>query len=172
MNWEDLRLLILDVDGVLTDGRLWDGAGGPEAIGGLASKAFHVQDGYAIKLWQRCGGATAILSGRRSPAVERRAAELGIAWCRTGSDDKLATYHELLKSAEIGDEQVAYVGDDLPDVPPMTRCAFPVAVRNAVPAVKRWAEYVTKRCGGDGAVAEIVELVLRKQRRWTGMVQP
>ena len=161
-----IELLILDVDGVLTDGRLFP-APQPSEVPELSGKAFHVQDGHAIKLWQRCGYQTAILSGRDSPYVTSRARELGIGWCRTGADDKLSAYVQLIESAACIDAAVAYVGDDLPDLRPMARCGFPVAVANAVPAVKQAAAYVTRRAGGSGAVAEVVELLLRRQKRWS-----
>ena len=161
-----IELLILDVDGVLTDGRLFP-APQPSEVPELSGKAFHVQDGHAIKLWQRCGYQTAILSGRDSPYVTSRARELGIGWCRTGADDKLSAYVQLIESAAYIDAAVAYVGDDLPDLRPMARCGFPVAVANAVPAVKQAAAYVTRRAGGSGAVAEVVELLLRRQKRWS-----
>lgn len=161
MNFTAIRLLILDVDGVLTDGRVTASRGGEDA------KAFHVQDGCAIKVWQQHAGLVAVLSGRESSEVKRRAEELGIAWLRMGIDDKLLGFEELLQSAEVPASAVAYVGDDLPDLGPMRRSAWPVAVANAVPTVKRAAQYVTRRRGGEGAVAETIELLLRKQRRWS-----
>jgi len=160
MDFTAIRLLILDVDGVLTDGRVTASRGGEDA------KAFHVQDGCAIKVWQRSRGLVAILSGRESSDVKRRAEELGIAWVRMGMEDKLIGFEEILRSAEVAAEASAFVGDDLPDLGSMRRCGFPVAVANAVPTIKRVAEYVTRRRGGEGAVAETIELILRKQRRW------
>ncbi|MBN1510607.1 MAG: HAD hydrolase family protein [Phycisphaerae bacterium] len=160
MDFGSINVLILDVDGVLTDGRLRFGPDGEDV------KMFHAQDGYAIRLWQRAGYQTAILSGRRHPAVERRAAELGIACVRQGEGKKGEGYRAVCESLGASDAHVCYVGDDLPDLAPMMRCAFPVAVANAVPAVKTVARYVTDRGGGEGAVAEVVELVLRKQHRW------
>lgn len=162
MEFNAIRLLVLDVDGVLTDGGVTlSGAEEP------STRTFHVQDGLAIKLWRERGGRAAIISGRSSDAVARRAAELGIEWVRQGISDKIAAYEELLMLAHTDDSSVAYVGDDLPDLPPMLRCALPVAVVNAVPQVKRAAAYVTRRKGGSGCVAEIVEFLLRKQKRWT-----
>ena len=161
MDLTSIGLLILDVDGVLTNGRIVTGPDG-EGV-----KEFHVQDGCAVKLWQRCGGLVAILSGRGGEAVVRRAAELGIELVHTGVTDKLATYESILVSAGRRDEAVGYVGDDIPDLAPMARAHFSVAVADAVPAVKRAADYVTRRAGGRGAVAEVVELLLRKQKRWS-----
>lgn len=161
MELASIDLLILDVDGVLTDGHVVAGPNG-ESI-----KRFHVHDGCAVKLWQRCEGRVAILSGRGGEAVTRRAAELGIKWVHTDVTDKLAAYDAILASAGRRDEAVAYVGDDLPDLAPMARAGFSVAVADAVPAVKRAADYVTRRAGGRGVVAEVVELLLRKQKRWS-----
>jgi len=161
MNAASIELLILDVDGVLTDGRLIMASEGEPA------KPFHAQDGCAIKLWQRCGKRVAILSGRPSAAVTRRAAELGIEHVRTGAVDKLSAYTEIVSLLGCTDAVAAYVGDDLPDVGPMRRCGLPIAVANAVPAVKQVSQYVTRRRGGEGAVAEVVELLLRKQKRWS-----
>ena len=161
MNPARIELLILDVDGVLTDGRIVMEGGGER------TKHFHVQDGCAIKLWRRCGGKVAILSGRSAEAVDRRARELGVDWVHTGVERKLDAYKTILASSGLGDAHVAYVGDDLPDLGPMARSAFPLAVSDAVPAVKRSALYITRRGGGCGAVAEIVELLLRKKGRWS-----
>lgn len=174
MDWSRLRLLILDADGVLTDGKLWAACdpASPAAALDLNGKAFHVQDGRAIKQWQACGGLSAILSGRTSPGLEKRAAELGIRWCRTGVKAKVPAYDEILQAAGLTDADTIYVGDDLPDVGPMQRAAFSVAVANAVPAVKQRADHVTRHPGGDGAVAEVIERVLRKQGKWSTPGQP
>lgn len=160
MNTASIELLILDVDGVLTDGSVWS------VSDGGTTKGFNVHDGSAIKLWQRCGGKVAIVSGRTEEVVTRRAAELGIEWVHTGVTDKLVAYEAVVSAAKCGDAGTGYVGDDFPDLPPMGRCAFPVAVANATPAVKRAALYVTRHSGGAGAVAEIVELLLRKRNQW------
>jgi len=161
MDLTAIRLLVLDVDGVLTDGRITASAGGDDA------KSFHVQDGYAIKLWQKSGGNVAILSGRRSGDVQRRADELGIALVRMGMDDKLVGLNELLERASTSGAQTACMGDDLPDLAAMRVCGFPIAPANASPTIKRVARFVTRRRGGEGAVAEAIELILRKQRRWS-----
>ena len=155
---------MLDVDGVLTDGRITLGPDGD------AGKGFCVQDGCAIKLWQKVGGKVAILSGRKSPEIARRASELGIEQVHMGVTDKLAAYETIIAAGSIDTEYVAYLGDDLPDLGPMRRCGFAVAVANAVPTVKRAAAYVTRRAGGFGAVAETVELLLRQQGKWQGAV--
>ena len=150
-----VRLAIFDVDGVLTDGTLWIG---PQ---GEAFKAFNILDGHGLKMLQAAGVATAILSGRKSEAVARRATELAIAHVVQGADDKLAAFERLLGEAGVTPEACAFVGDDLPDLMVMQRCGFAVAVANAVEAVKRSAHYVTNASGGRGAVREFCELVLR-----------
>lgn len=164
MNTNDIKLLVLDVDGVLTDGGILVGRDGEE------TKRFAVQDGCAIKLWQQARGTVAILSGRGGPAVEKRAAELGIEIVALCVGDKSAGFEKLLSDTGFSEAATAYVGDDLPDLAPMRRAGWPVAVANAVPEVKRAAAYVTRRSGGSGAVAEIVELLLRQQGRWTAQV--
>lgn len=161
MNMTDINLLILDVDGVLTDGRV------AFAAEGEAAKSFCVQDGCAIRLWMRSGGRVAILSGRSEQSVVRRAAELGIETVRTGVADKRSGYREIRDLAGCDDRVVAYMGDDLPDLGPMSQCGLAVAVADAAPSVKRAADYVTRRRGGTGAVAEVVELLLRKKNRWS-----
>lgn len=161
MNWTSIELLVLDVDGVLTDGRILS------SVDGGWEKSFYVQDGCAIKLWSQLGGQIAILSGRSESALDRRAAELGIQTVVKGVSDKTAALEAMLSSSETDARCVAYVGDDLPDLGPMSRVAFPVAVANAHSAVKRSARYVTRRAGGRGAVAEVVEFLLRKQGRWS-----
>jgi len=162
MDFTAIKLLILDVDGVLTDGRLLIGPDGER------TKTFHVHDGCALKLWHRSGGHSAVLSSRASAALDLRAHELGISLVRAGVPEKVAGYEAILKEGAFIDAQVAYVGDDLPDLPVMARVGLPIAVAQAVPAVKKRATYVTARRGGQGAVAEVVELLLRKQRRWSG----
>ncbi|UCE60926.1 MAG: HAD hydrolase family protein [Phycisphaerales bacterium] len=161
MNFASIDVLILDVDGVLTDGTIVTTADGDGA------RRFNVQDGCALKLWQRCGGKVAIISGRGGEAVTRRADELGIDWVHTGISEKLPVYEAILAEAGCTDEAVAYLGDDLPDLPPLARAGFPVAVADAVPVVKRASSYVTRRRGGCGAVAEVIELLLRKKKRWS-----
>lgn len=161
MNLSAIDWLILDVDGVLTDGTITMDADGE------LTKSFHVQDGFAIKLWHQSGGHTAILTSRKHPAVKRRAAELGIEEVRVGVSDKLDGYEEMISSKGCSADSICYVGDDYPDLKPLSRSGFGVAVSNAVPAIKRSAGYVTRRRGGCGAVAEIVELILRKKKMWS-----
>lgn len=150
----DIRAIVLDVDGVLTDGRLYFTAAGE------SMKAFYVQDGTAIKAWQHSGRQLAFLSGRESPVVEARAKDLGVSCVVQGRVDKLEPFRELVSSWSLRPEQVCYVGDDTPDIPPMRACGFAVAVANAVPEVKKYAQYVTAVAGGAGAVREIIDHLL------------
>jgi len=162
-----VRLLLLDVDGVMTDGRITYSASGDEL------KSFHVRDGSGLKYWHRSGGRTAILTGRKSSVVERRAAELGIEIVRQGALDKGPVFDEILDSlagSGITPAEVACVGDDLPDLPPMRRAGLAIAVADAAAEVKEFAAAVTKTEGGRGAVREVVEAVLRAQGRWEAIL--
>jgi len=161
-----VRMLIVDVDGVLTDGRIIYGSGG------LELKAFDAQDGLGLKLARRIGLVTAIVTGRTSEAVERRARELEIGEVRQGASNKLGVYEELLGRYAFSDEAVAYVGDDLEDLPVLRRVGFAVAVANAVLEVKREADYVTLREGGRGAVRELVELILEAKGLRGRLLEP
>jgi 3-deoxy-D-manno-octulosonate 8-phosphate phosphatase (KDO 8-P phosphatase) len=154
-----VRLAIFDVDGVLTDGSLWFGPGGEEL------KRFNILDGHGLKMLHAAGIATAILSGRRSAAVEVRARELVIAHVIQGAGDKLGPFGALRAELGLEERECAYVGDDLPDLPVMQRCGLAVAVANAVDAVKAAAHYVTRAGGGQGAVREFCDLVLAARAR-------
>jgi 3-deoxy-D-manno-octulosonate 8-phosphate phosphatase (KDO 8-P phosphatase) len=156
-----IKLLILDVDGVLTDGLLPYTAQGGDAI-----KTFFVRDGGAIRLWQSMGGVTGLISGRSSPAVAARAKDVGISLVFQGVKDKIPPYEAMCRSAGVDDDRTAFVGDDLWDLAPMRRCAYPIAVAQAAAVVKRAARYVTRRRGGDGAVAEGIERLLRHNGTW------
>ena len=159
-----LTLLVADVDGVLTDGGIVHGGGG------LELKAFHVRDGSGLKLWHQAGKRSALITGRSSPAVEVRAAELGVGFVTQGASAKLPAYRELLARAGARPEEVCYVGDDLPDLPPMRHCGLAVAVADACAEVRAEAHYVTRAAGGRGAVREAVELILRCQGHWQELV--
>jgi 3-deoxy-D-manno-octulosonate 8-phosphate phosphatase (KDO 8-P phosphatase) len=152
-----VRLAIFDVDGVLTDGTIFMGARGE------VFKAFSILDGHGLKMLREAGVVTAILSGRKHAAVERRARELSIDHVIQGRSDKLPEFERLIKRLKVREEACAYVGDDLPDLPVMRRCGLAVAVANAVDAVKESAHHVTRASGGRGAVREFCELVLRAQ---------
>ncbi len=150
-----IKLLILDCDGVLTDGSLAFAASGSEV------KTFNVQDGAAIRQWQASGGVVGIISGRVSQALLVRAKELSIKLVRQGVAEKLSAYETMCHEAGVTDAEVSFIGDDLPDLVAMRRCGYAIAVENAVARVKREARHVTRRRGGDGAVAEAIERLLR-----------
>ena len=154
-----VRLAIFDVDGVMTDGTLYLGEGGEPF------KAFNIQDGHGVKMLQAAGVATAILSGRASEAVSRRARELAITYVVQGADDKVAAFERLRSELALAREACAFMGDDLPDLGVMRICGFAAAPDNAVDGVKAAAHYVTRARGGRGAVREFCELVLRSQGR-------
>jgi 3-deoxy-D-manno-octulosonate 8-phosphate phosphatase (KDO 8-P phosphatase) len=150
-----IRLLVLDVDGVLTDGRLYYGPRG-EAL-----KVFHVHDGQGLVQLQRAGVAVAVISGRRSPMVSTRCRELGIRHVFQGASDKLPVLERLLRRLRLTAAECACVGDDLPDLPLIERVGLSYAVADAVPAVRRRADRVTRARGGRGAVREVCEQLLR-----------
>ncbi|RMF96302.1 MAG: phenylphosphate carboxylase subunit delta [Gammaproteobacteria bacterium] len=153
------RLLVLDVDGVLTDGRLLYADDGSE------TKAFHVRDGHGIKLLLAAGIEIAAISGRRSAAVDRRLAELGVRHALTGREDKLAALGELLQQLALGDPKaIACVGDDLPDLEIMEPAGLGIAVADAHPEVLRRADYRCRLPGGQGAVREVCDLLLAARR--------
>ena len=152
-----IRLVAFDVDGTLTDGRLWFAEDGREL------KAFHVHDGLGIKRLRENGIDVAIISTRISRAVQLRADQLGIAYVYQGKDDKLASLRDILGASGLTGEQAAYVGDDLPDLAPMAICGLAVAVANARPEVMRAAHWRTRAAGGDGAAREVCDLILAAQ---------
>jgi 3-deoxy-D-manno-octulosonate 8-phosphate phosphatase (KDO 8-P phosphatase) len=149
-----IRLLVLDVDGVLTDGRLFISPAGEEF------KVFHVRDGSGLVALQRAGVTVAIISGRDSAAVTRRAAELGIHHTRQGVTDKGAELMALLRELDIPASQTACVGDDTPDLPMLRAAGLAVAVADAHPAAKEAAHWITPSPGGRGAVREVCDLLL------------
>jgi len=157
---ENIQLLCLDVDGVMTDGAIVIDDHGVE------SKRFHVRDGTGIKIWTALGFDLAIITGRRGMAVQHRAAELGIQHVRQGASDKLAPFHELLNTLDLKPSQAAMLGDDLPDLPIMNLAGYPMAVGDAVAEVRDAARFVTLRPGGHAAVREAIEHLLRAKRRW------
>lgn len=154
-----VRLAVFDVDGVMTDGTLYIGAQGE------AFKAFNILDGHGVKMLQSAGVATAILSGRSSEAVSRRAAELGIRHVVQGAEDKVAAFEQMRARLGLEASACAFVGDDLPDLAVMRLCGFAVAVANASEPVKSAAHYVTRAHGGRGAVREFCDLVLRAREK-------
>jgi 3-deoxy-D-manno-octulosonate 8-phosphate phosphatase (KDO 8-P phosphatase) len=155
-----IEMLVVDVDGVLTAGGIVYGE--PE----LEIKQFHVRDGTGLKLWHQAGKRTGLITGRRSPVVDRRAAELGIGLVVQGAADKKAALDAMLADAGVPAEAVCYIGDDLPDVPPLRACGLAVAVADACPEARVVAHYITRAPGGGGAVRETIELILRCQGHW------
>ncbi|TNE78279.1 MAG: HAD-IIIA family hydrolase [Gammaproteobacteria bacterium] len=152
-----VRLLLLDVDGVLTDGRLYYGNNGEEL------KAFNIQDGLGIKLLQKNGIQVGIITGRTSALLARRAAELGIKLVVQGREDKLVALNEMLENREYQMEEIAFLGDDLPDLAVIRRVGLGVAVANARPVIAQHAIWQTSAYGGHGAVRELAELLLDAQ---------
>ena len=152
--------VILDVDGVLTDGGILMDDLGNEA------KYFNVRDGHGIKLLQRAGIEVMLLTGRTSKTVEFRAKDLGIQWVYQAALDKGAVIDSILKTHSLRPEQVCYVGDDIVDVPVFLRIGFAVAVADAMEYVKKTADFVTSLKGGEGAVRELCEMILKVQGSW------
>jgi 3-deoxy-D-manno-octulosonate 8-phosphate phosphatase (KDO 8-P phosphatase) len=160
-----IELLVLDVDGVLTDGRI------VYADDGTEIKRFHVRDGSALKIWQHVGKESAVITGRTSRLVDVRAAEIGIAHVYQGAAEKLPAYRQLLAQTGRQPEQVCYVGDDVPDLPLLRRCGLAIAVGDACPDVLEAANYATRTPGGAGAVREVIELILRSQGHWQRVLE-
>jgi 3-deoxy-D-manno-octulosonate 8-phosphate phosphatase (KDO 8-P phosphatase) len=158
------RLLMMDVDGVLTDGRIMQDAQGHEL------KAFDVKDGHGIVMAHRAELRTAWISGRESDTVAHRAKELGIELVFQKIWNKLEIYEKILQATELTHDEVAYIGDDLVDIPLLRRVGLAVAVADAVDEVKAAAHLITQRPGGQGAVREVIELILRAQGRWDGLI--
>jgi len=159
-----VRLLVLDVDGVLTDGSIHLDDQGVE------TKCFHVRDGQGIKLWLHAGHHLAMITGRAGQAVQHRARELNIKHLVQGAGDKREALQQLMDQLNVTAEQTAVIGDDLPDVPMLEMCGYPIAVSDAVPEVCRMARFITSRPGGRGAVREAIEHLLKRQSRWQKIV--
>ena len=160
-----VRLLLLDCDGVLTDGSITPAAGGDEL------KTFHTRDGHGLVMLHRAGLRSGIISGRTSRLVEMRAADLGITYVRQGALDKLSVFDALLSEAAVAPAEVAYVGDDVVDIPLMRRSGLALAVADATPDTRDAAHYVTRLGGGRGAVREVCELILKAQGRWEELMK-
>jgi 3-deoxy-D-manno-octulosonate 8-phosphate phosphatase (KDO 8-P phosphatase) len=165
MDLAKITLLALDVDGVLTDGTLVINADGSE------TKFFNSLDGHGIKMWQRAGLKVALISGRASAPTERRAEQLKIEYVFQDCHDKLPVVEQLLEQIGLLPENMAFIGDDLTDVPVMRYVGFAVAVANAVDEVKECADYVTTRPGGSGAVREVIEYILKNSGRWRELMK-
>lgn len=160
-----IKLLLMDCDGVLTDGRITLLTGGDEL------KTFHVRDGHGLVLLHRAGLRSGIISGRSSSLVDRRAKELGIEFVRQGTWNKIEDFEEIVEKAGTPLEEIAFVGDDVTDIPLMLRVGLAVAVADAVPETKQVAHLITKEKGGDGAVREVTDLILQSQGRWDELMR-
>jgi 3-deoxy-D-manno-octulosonate 8-phosphate phosphatase (KDO 8-P phosphatase) len=160
-----IKLFLMDVDGTITDGSV-NLISLPD--GGIVSemKAFNAQDGMGLKLAHTMGIRTGFITGRKSPAVSQRAQELRVEFVYLGQETKLAAFDECLRKANVREDEVAYMGDDLPDMPVAERSGLAVAVANAAPELKAISHYVTKTRGGEGSAREVVELILKAQGRW------
>jgi 3-deoxy-D-manno-octulosonate 8-phosphate phosphatase (KDO 8-P phosphatase) len=159
-----IKLLLMDCDGVLTDGRIWLTADGDE------QKAFHARDGQGISIWHRAGFKSGIISGRASSGVKRRAHELKIHYVHQYAKDKVIALDEIVSDATVSVDECCFVGDDLGDIGIMRRVGLAVAVADAAEDTKAAAHYVTALQGGAAAVREVIELILKAQNRWDELV--
>lgn len=159
-----IKLVIFDVDGVLTDGRIVLDNNGNEF------KAFHVRDGHGIRMFIKAGFKVALITGRESKVVARRARELGIAEVFQKSHNKAEAYRKVIKKFGVSDEEVAYVGDDVVDLPLFMIVGLPVAVADACSEARKASAYVTKAAGGRGAAREVCELILKAHSKWKDLV--
>lgn len=162
---ERIRFVLLDVDGVLTDGRLFLFSDGTEG------RAFHARDGHGVRMGQRGGLLFGLLSGRESRVVTDRAAELYINEVHQGVLDKAARYREILQRLGLADDEVCFVGDDVVDIPVLRQVGLAVAPLDAVPEALEAAHWVSTRKGGDGVVREVVDLVLRARGKWSAVTE-
>lgn len=160
-----IKLLLMDCDGVLTDGRIWLFEDGEE------QKGFHTRDGLGISLLHQAGLRSGIISGRNSTAVQKRAEGLGMSFVIQGCEDKRNAFAEVLEQAGVENLEVAYIGDDLNDIPLMLQCGLGIAVADAAAETLEHAHYVTNAAGGFGAVREVIELILKSQARWDELVE-
>jgi 3-deoxy-D-manno-octulosonate 8-phosphate phosphatase (KDO 8-P phosphatase) len=155
----NIHLVGFDIDGVFTDGRFY------LSDDGIELKAFSTQDGFGIRQLLTAGIEVAVISGRKSAAVEKRMAELKVRFVEQGCRDKVAAFERIMQQLDVATEQTAYVGDDVPDLPLLRRAGFAFAVANAVPEVQAECDRVTERPGGGGAVREVCELLLAARQR-------
>ena len=160
-----IKLFLMDCDGVLTDGRITLLENGDE------EKSFHTRDGHGLVLLHRAGLSSGIISGRTSSLVERRARELGMHYVRQGTWDKVKDFEELLEEAGLEANEVAFIGDDVTDIPLMQRSELAIAVADAAAETRAAAHYVTGLPGGFGAVREVCELILKAQGRWSELMR-
>lgn len=160
-----IKLLILDIDGVLTNGLLYYGNGGIEM------KGFHIHDGLGIKLLQKSGVAVAVITAKKAESIERRVRDLHIEHAYFGREEKLPAYEELKQKLKLNDADIAYIGDDLPDLPILRRVGLAMTVPNAPELIRQYVHLVTKNKGGKGAVREICEFILKAQDQFEAVIQ-
>ncbi len=160
-----IKLLILDVDGVLTDGKIILDSIGTEI------KAFNIHDGHGIRLLHDAGIKVAIITGRESKVVEIRAAELGISDLYQKARDKNSVYQSLLEKHNLKDADAAFVGDDLIDIPILKSAGLAVVVSNGVDEAKKYAHMITKKAGGEGAVREVIDFIIKTQGKWEKVIE-
>jgi len=164
-----IKLLLMDIDGVLTEGHF---IYVPRPGGGLVeTKAFHSRDGLGFRIAHKAGLKTGFISGRSSPAIEFRVKELGVHFLKQNSREKLEPYREVLREARLKDEEVCYMGDDIVDLPLLTRVGLAVAVADCHELLRRNVHYVTRYPGGNGAVREVIELILSAQGKWDAVLE-
>jgi len=162
---QDIKCVIFDVDGVLTDGKLYFDLGGQEY------KSFHAQDGQGLKMLQQNGIDVAIISGRSSVIVERRMKSLGVKHVYQGQENKIAAFNDLLDKLSLHPDQVAHVGDDLPDLALMTQARLAIAVQDANPSILPYCQGQTTRLGGQGAAREVCDSILSAQKKLAVAIQ-
>jgi 3-deoxy-D-manno-octulosonate 8-phosphate phosphatase (KDO 8-P phosphatase) len=162
---DKIELLVLDVDGVLTDGGLIVNCDGTE------SKMFNALDGHGIRMWRRAGLKVAFLSGRYSDPTDHRARQLDVEYCIQNCHNKLDSIKQLLEEANITPDKVAFVGDDLMDIPVIRYVGFGAAVADAADETRHYADFVTTLNGGGGAVREVIEYILKQAGKWQQVVE-
>jgi len=160
INFNKINHLILDVDGVLTDGTLFFDANGSEI------KGFNVQDGHGMKLWMRAGNSIAIITGRESSVVSHRCSDLGIEYVYQNAKNKIMALNEYISTKNVNPVEIAYMGDELVDIPVFREVGLAIAVSNAVPEAIASADLITEKFGGKGAVREAIEFLLKKKGQW------
>jgi 3-deoxy-D-manno-octulosonate 8-phosphate phosphatase (KDO 8-P phosphatase) len=161
-----IQLCLFDIDGVLTSGQIYYGSDQHHLI-----RAFHIHDGLGIKLLQKAGLQIGIISAKRSPSVENRLQDLNITHVYLGYEDKLPAYEDIKQKLQLKDEQIAYMGDDLPDLPLLRRAGLAFTVPAAPDIIKQHSDYITRKKGGKGAVREVSEWLLTVQGHYSSVIQ-
>ena len=165
LRMQSIELILSDVDGVMTGGGItYDNQG-------IETKTFHVRDGMGIKLWQKTGHRFGVITARSSHIVKLRMEELGVDYIRQGTEQKLAAAQQIITELDLQPDNVCYIGDDLTDVALMNSVGMSASVADAAEDVKKMAHYVTKSAGGTGAIRELIEMILKSQKRWNELLQ-